>query len=209
MAQAGLCRFVDAYVDRSAFSVEDATPVLSRALGPGLGLRVHVGQFADVGGAEMAGALGAATVDHLENVERAGIDALAAAGARAVLLPVASFTLKQRPPPVAAPSARRACASWSRATRTPARRPPRARRSRSRSPCRGYGLTVAEAVLGATREAAASLGLTDVTGLIRPGMRADLALWDLDHENALVQPWGLTKARCALRDGRPIAGALP
>jgi imidazolonepropionase len=207
MAKAGLCRFADAYVDRSAFSVEDATPVLARAKDLGLGVRVHVGQFADVGGAEMAAAIGAATVDHVEHVAEAGIDALARAGVRAVLLPIASFTLKQRPPPVAALRAagvRLVVASDANPGTAPSESLPLA----LALAVQGYGLTVAEALLGATREAAASLGLGEVTGVIRAGMRADLALWDLEHEDAIVEPWGLSKVRCAVRDGRPIAGSL-
>jgi imidazolonepropionase len=208
MAQAGLCRFADAYVDRSAFSVEQATPVLARARDLGLGVRVHVGQFADVGGAEMAAAMGAATVDHVEHVGQAGIDALAKAGVRAVLLPVASFTLKQQPPPVAALRAAGVplvVASDANPGTAPTESLPLA----LALAVQGYGLTVAEALLGATREAAASLGLGGVTGLLRPGMRADMAIWDLDHENAIVQPWGVSRVRCTLRDGLPIAGSLP
>ena len=66
-----------------------------------------------------------------------------------------------------------------------------------------YGLSIAEAVLGATREAAASLGLDDV-GVIRVGARADLVVWDLPHEAALAQPAGTSRADLVLRDGRPI-----
>ena len=73
---------------------------------------------------------------------------------------------------------------------------------------RAYGLTPTEAILGATREAAASLGLADTCGVLRPGLAADLALWDLPHEAAIVQPWGVPRIRCVLRDGSPIVGAL-
>jgi imidazolonepropionase len=71
---------------------------------------------------------------------------------------------------------------------------------------RGYGLTVAEAILGATREAARALGLGEVTGGIRVGLRADVVVWDLPHENAIVQPWGCARAREVLREGVVIAG---
>ena len=70
IAAAGLARFVDAYVDRSAFSVDQARPVLERARELGLGVRVHAGQFADVGAAELAAELGAASADHLEQRRR-------------------------------------------------------------------------------------------------------------------------------------------
>jgi imidazolonepropionase len=207
IAAAGLARFVDAYVDRSAFSVAQARPVLARARELGLGVRVHVGQFADVGGAELAAELGAASADHLEQVGAAGVEALATAGVRAVLLPVASFTLRQDPPPIAAFRAagvRLVVASDANPGTAPTESLPLAMALAVRS----YGLTVPEAILGATREAAASLGLGEVCGASRIGLRADLAVWDLEHESGIVQPWGLPRVRCTLREGMAIVGVV-
>ncbi len=203
IAAAGLCRFVDAYVDRSAFSIADARGVLARARALGLGVRLHVGQFADVGGAELAAELGAATADHLENVGPAGIARLAEAGVRAVLLPVASYTLRQEPPPVVALRAAGVplvVASDANPGTAPTESLPLA----LALAVRGYGITVAEAILGATREAAASLGLEGITGCLRAGLRADVVVWDLPHERAIVQPWGTPRTRVVVRDGAAI-----
>jgi len=207
IAAAGLAVFVDAYVDRSAFSVADARPVLRRARELGLGVRLHAGQFADVGAAELAAELGAASADHLEQIGLPGIEAMARAGVRAVLLPVASFTLRQDPPPVAALRAAGVplvVASDANPGTAPTESLPLALALAVRS----YGLSVAEALLGATREAAASLGLAATTGVLREGLAADLVLWDLPHERAVLQPWGLSRARCTLRAGAVIAGHL-
>ena len=204
----GLMQFVDAYVDRSAFSVAEARPVLEKARALGLGVRIHAGQFADVGGAELAAELGAASADHLEHVGRAGVEAMARAGVRAVLLPVASFTLKQEPPPVAA--LRAAGVSLVVASdANPGTAPTESLPLALALAVRGYGLGAAEVILGATREAAASLGLAGTTGSLCPGLAADLVLWDLPHENALLQPWGVGRALATLRDGEVIAGSLP
>lgn len=207
IAAAGLCRFVDAYVDRSAFSVDQARPVLARARALGLGVRLHAGQFADVGAAELAAEVGAASADHLEVIGPRGVGALAAAGVRAVLLPTASFTLRQEPPPVAALRAAGiplVVASDANPGTAPTESLPLA----LALAVRGYGLTPAEALLGATREAAAALDLADTAGALRPGLRADVVLWDLPHEHAILQPWGLSRARAVLRDGAVISGTL-
>jgi imidazolonepropionase len=202
-----LAVFVDAYVDRSAFSVAEARPLLRRARELGLGVRIHAGQFADVGGAELAAELGAASADHLEQIGPRGIEAMARAGVRAVLLPVASFTLKQDPPPVAALRAAGVplvVASDANPGTAPTESLPLA----LALAVRGYGLGVAEALLGATREAAASLGLGDVTGALRAGLAADLAVWDLPHENAVMEPWGLSRVWATLRAGVTSGNAL-
>ena len=91
----GLAHFVDCYVDQNAFTVEEARFVCAGAKAAGLGIRMHVGQFADVGAAELCAELGARSADHLEHVGPAGIAALAKARVAAVLLPLASFTLGQ------------------------------------------------------------------------------------------------------------------
>jgi len=203
IARAALARFVDVYVDANAFTVDEARAVCVSARAQHLGIRLHVGQFADVGGAELAAALGAASVDHLEHVSPAGIEALARAGVAAVLLPVASFTLAQPSPPVAA--LRKAgvplvVASDANPGTAPTESLPLALALAVRS----YGLSPEEALLGATRLAAASLGLRD-RGSIHEGARADLVFWDLPHERAIAQPWGGPKTYRVLRAGRDIA----
>jgi imidazolonepropionase len=195
-----LARFVDAYVDRDAFTVDEARSVCDAALAAGLGVRLHVGQFADVGGAELAAELGAASADHLEHVSPAAIEALARAGVAAVLLPVASFTLGQPPPPVTALRAAGVplvVASDANPGTAPTESLPLA----MALAVRNYGLSVDESILGATRHAAASLGLHD-RGMLRSGARADVVVWDLPHEHAIVQPWGVSMARRVIIGGR-------
>ncbi|HEY8090436.1 MAG TPA: imidazolonepropionase [Polyangiaceae bacterium] len=200
VAAARLARFVDAYVDASAFTVDEARLVGEAGRAAGLGVRLHVGQFADVGGAELAASLAAASVDHVEHVSAAGIDALAGASVAAVLLPVASFTLGQSPPPVRAlrdAGVRLVVASDANPGTAPTESLPLA----LALAVRAYGLTPVEALVAATRDAAISLGLPD-RGVLRAGARADLVVWDLPHEQAIVQPWGTSKARTVVVAGR-------
>jgi imidazolonepropionase len=202
VARERLATFVDAYVDANAFTVAEARTVGSAARAAGLGVRLHVGQFADVGGAELAAELGAASVDHVEHVSPAGIAALARAGVSAVLLPVASFTLAQAPPPVRqlrAAGIRLVVASDANPGTAPTESLPLALALAVRS----YGLTPDEALWAATRDAAASLGLPD-RGVLRAGARADLVVWDLPHEHALVQPWGVPRTHAVLVGGQRV-----
>jgi imidazolonepropionase len=205
-AARALMRYVDAYVDANAFTVAEAERLGDAARSAGLGIRLHVGQFADVGGAALAARLGAATADHLENVAAADIEALARAGTRAVLLPVASFTLAQAPPPIdllRSAGIPLVVASDANPGTAPTESLPLA----IALAVRIYGLHPDEALAGATREAAQSLGLGHRVGVLRQGFDADLVLWDLPHEHALVQPWGTPKAKLVMRQGRVLVPA--
>jgi imidazolonepropionase len=207
-AEARLAEFVDAYVDASAFGVAEARVVGRAAKDAGLAVRLHVGQFADVGGAELCAELGAASADHLEHVGDEGIAGLARAGTSAVLLPMASFTLGQAPPPVAklrAAGVPLVVASDANPGTAPTESLPLALALAVRM----YGLSPAEALLGATRLAAVSLhrfgnGAREQRGALVVGASADLVMWDLPHEIALVQPWGTSRARRVLRDGHVL-----
>lgn len=203
IAAEGLASYVDVYVDRAAFSVEEARPVLRRARDVGLGVRLHVGQFADVGGAELAAEFGAASVDHVEHIGASGIDALARASVAVVLLPTASLTLGQTPPPVKAfRDAGLALVVASDAN--PGTAPTESLPLAMALAVRTYGLSVAETIAGVTSRAAASLGLEGECGMLRKGLRADIVLWGLPHENALVQPWGTSRTLAVYRDGRRV-----
>ncbi len=206
IAAEGLARFVDVYVDRAAFSVDEAGPVLRRAREAGLGLRLHVGQFADVGGAELAAEVGASSVDHVENIGPSGIDALAREGVHAVLLPIASLTLGQSPPPIAALRAA-GIPLVVASDANPGTAPTESLSLAMALAVRTYGLSINECLLGVTAHAASSLSLGHECGMLRKGLRADVVLWDLPHENALVQPWGVSRTIRVLRDGVPMSFA--
>lgn len=202
VAKEGLASFVDAYVDANAFTVEEARRLARKARELGIATRLHVGQFADVGGAELAADVGALSADHLENVGAKGIAALASAKVAAGLLPLACFTLAQTPPPVA--ELRRAGVPLVVASdANPGTAPTESLPLALAFAVRTYGLRPHEAILGATRIAAESLGLPN-RGTIRRGSRADFVAFAFPHEMCILQPWGVAAATRVVRDGATI-----
>ncbi|MDO9021495.1 MAG: imidazolonepropionase [Deltaproteobacteria bacterium] len=195
----GDARFIDAYVDGPGFSVAECAPTLERARALGLRARLHVGQFEDVGGAELAAALGAASADHLEHVGDAGLRAMAAAGVTAVLLPGAAFSLGQ-----AMPDARRMRALGVAVALATDNNP-------GTSHCdalplmaafgvRQMGLSTVEAWFAITAAAAECLDLGD-RGRLVPGARADVAVLDLPGWEALPYMLGSPRALATVSGG--------
>ena len=64
--------------------------------------------------------------------------------------------------------------------------------------CTLFRLTPAEALAGMTRHAARALGLHD-TGTLRPGLRADLAIWDVERPAELAYRLGARPLHEVLR----------
>ena len=176
----GLIDAVDAYCERIAFSREQTARVFDEAKRLGLPVKLHAEQFSDCGGAALAATYGALSCDHLEYVSAEGVAAMAAAGTVAVLLPGAFYALGEtRAPPVDA--LRRSGVPIAIATdHNPGSSPTLSLRLMLNMACTLFRLTALEALRGATVQAARALGLCD-RGRLAPGLRADFAVWDLEH----------------------------
>ncbi|MEE2756814.1 MAG: imidazolonepropionase [Myxococcota bacterium] len=93
VAAGGLADFCDVFVEKSAFTVEEAEKILHAAQQVGLKPKLHADQLSFGGGAELAGRVSATSADHLEYVSGDGIKSMRDAGTVAVLLPGASLFL--------------------------------------------------------------------------------------------------------------------
>ena len=183
--EAGLVDSVDGFCEGIAFSPAQIARVFDHAAALGLPVRLHAEQLSDLGGAALAASYGAMSADHLEYLSADGIAAMAAAGTVAVLLPGAFYTLHEtRKPPVDA--LREAGVPMAVATDcNPGTSPMTSLLLAMNMSATLFGLTPEEALAGATRNAAAALGLTDC-GTLEAGKRADIALWNIAHPAELT-----------------------
>jgi imidazolonepropionase len=173
-AVADVAKAIDVYVDRGAFTLAEGHRVLAAGKAMGLVVRVHAEQVTHTGAAAMAAELGASSADHLEHLDRAGIDAMARSGTTAVLLPGAMNYLSDPAPPVA--ELRKAGVPMAVATDfNPGTSPVRDLWTCATLATIQMGLTVEEALLAVTRHAALALGRQDI-GHLRVGSAAPLIL---------------------------------
>ena len=88
-----LAEYVDVFCESHVFSLAETARIVRAARALGLPARLHVDQLKDSGGAALAASLGAATADHLECTNSAGIQALKQANVQPVLLPGSVYAL--------------------------------------------------------------------------------------------------------------------
>jgi imidazolonepropionase len=196
----GLVDAVDGFCEGIAFSPAQVARVFEAARDLGLPVKIHAEQLSNLGGAAMAARFGALSADHLEYLDGAGVGAMADAGTVAVILPGAYYTLREtQAPPIAA--LRAAGVPMAVATDcNPGSSPMASLLLAMNMACTLFRLTPEEALAGVTREAARALGLDDC-GRIAPGLRADLAVWDVAHPAELAYRIGFNPLHARIFGG--------
>jgi len=94
VAAEDLAEWCDVFCDVGYFTPEESIAILEAGRRAGLKARIHADQLATSGGCRAAAHVGARSADHLVHVDESETDALASANVCAVLLPVAAFYLK-------------------------------------------------------------------------------------------------------------------
>jgi imidazolonepropionase len=94
VADEGLAEWCDVFCEEGVFTPGETRLILEAATRLGMRARVHADELALSGGSQVAAAIGAQSADHLIYVDEPSARALAARGVVATLLPAAAFYLK-------------------------------------------------------------------------------------------------------------------
>jgi imidazolonepropionase len=199
-----LAEWCDVFCDQGAFTPQESVAILSAGTRAGLKPRVHADELARSGGAEVAAKVGARSADHLIHIDEGGAAALAAAGTCAILLPAAAFYLKagrfaparmliERDVPVALGTDLNPGAGFSPSM-------PFA----ITLACFGMGMTLEEALVAATINAAWSLDRADSVGSLEPGKLMDAVIVD-GHLADLLRV-GRSPIRTVIKRGQILVG---
>lgn len=191
-------RWIDAFCEDGAFSVDEARAILEAGIARGLGVRMHAGQLGPSEGVRLAVELDAASVDHCTFLTAADVDALAGSATVATLLPGVEFSTRQP-----YPDARRlldAGATVALACDCN----PGSSYTTSMPLCialavREMGMTPAEALRAATLGGARALRRDDI-GHLGVGARAHLAILDAPSFVHLAYRPGVPLVRRVLAD---------
>ena len=172
---AELADFVDVFCDEGFFTVEDTDRILRAGAVCGLRPKIHANELAVSGGVQIGVKHGALSVDHLERTGDAEIEALRGSATMPTMLPGSSFFLGipfGRAKDFIGAGLGVALAS----DYNPGSSPSGDMRFVMALGCIRMRLTPVQALNAVTLNSAYAMGLSDITGSITVGKRADLLL---------------------------------
>ena len=176
--------FVDVFCDEGFFTVNDTDRILTAGAACGLRPKIHANELAVSGGVQVGVKHGALSVDHLERTTDAEIEVLRGSATMPTMLPGSSFFLGipfGRAKEFIGAGLGVALAS----DYNPGSSPSGDMRFVMALGCIRMRLTPIQALNAVTLNSAYAMGVSDITGSITPGKRADFIL---THPG-----WSLTK----------------
>jgi len=197
----GIARFCDIFCEEGVFTIAQGRRLLRAARSHGMGLKIHADEVNDLGGAGLAAELGAISADHLLAANSKNLEAMAAAGVIATLLPATAYSLRK---------------NYARARLMIEKKLPVALAtdcnpgsSLTESMPFVIGLAVlnmemtpAEALTGATLNAAYAIGIADRAGSLDAGKQADFLLLDGESPAILAYHAGVSPVASVYKKGR-------
>ena len=176
----GLVDAVDGFCETVALNVEQLKEVFDLAQKLNLPIKLHAEQLSHSGGVKLATSYDAISIDHLEYANEEDAKLMSNSGSVAVILPGAYYTLNEtQKPPIEL--FRKYKVPMAIATDcNPGSSPLTSILLAMNMASTLFKITPLEAFSGVTKHAADALSLKDL-GQIKPGMIADLAIWNLEH----------------------------
>ena len=197
----GLAEYCDIFVEEGAFSPSEARTILEQAKNQSLKLKLHAGEFNDIGGVELGVELGATSIDHLDYVSERGMELMAKNKTVGVLLPGVPFHLMTGK---YAPARKLIEAGVPIALATdfnPGSCPAFSMQMIMALACRQLRMTPAEAINAATINAAYALDRGERIGSIEVGKQADVIVLDIPRYQQLPYWFGLNLVTTVVKSG--------
>ena len=207
IAKEKLAEFCDVFCDRGAFTREQSRQILEAGKRHGLTPRVHAEQLTRTGAAQLGVQLGAASCDHLEQINSSDIAALSMSPTVATLLPGCDFHLGLNH---YAPARKLIDAGAIVALATdynPGTSPTVSMPMILSLACSQLRMTPAEAIAAATINAAYSLRRDQHIGSLGVGKFADLAVFEVADYREIPYYFGVNTCWMTIKRGVVVYAA--
>jgi imidazolonepropionase len=204
MAEHDVHLFCDVFCEAGVFDLEQTRRILQTAVSLGYRLKVHADEFEGLGGTKLAVELGAVSADHLVKTPDADIAALGAGETIAVGLPGTPFGLGHSEYTPAEKILEAGGALALATDLNPGTCWCESMQMVIALACRYMGLTQAQAVAAATRNAAHAIGRGDEVGSLEAGKQADLLILDVADYRQLGYRFGTNLVQRVFKAGQLV-----
>jgi imidazolonepropionase len=204
IARTGLAQFCDVFCDRDAFTVQQAGRILTAGIVCSLVPKIHAEQLSRTGASRLAIRLHAASADHLEQINRSDIRALAASEVACTLLPGCNFHLGQTQYAPARELIEAGAAVALATDFNPGTSPTPNMQMILSIACAALRMTPAEAIAAATINGAYALRRHSRVGSIEVGKFADFAAFDVADYREIPYYFGVNHCSFVMKRGTVI-----
>jgi imidazolonepropionase len=204
VSEGGIARFCDVFCEKNVFSVDQSRRILQAAGKAGLGLKIHADEVYDLGGAGLAAELQVTSAEHLLAASEKNLRAMAKQGVIGVLLPGTAYGLRK----AYAPARKMMEFGVPLAIATDC----------NPGPCYtesvpfifglaviNMNLSVSEALVAATLNAAYAIGMTKHVGSLDVGKFADFLLLDGEGPAVLAYHAGVSPVVKVFKRGELVS----
>ena len=200
-----LAEFADIFCEKNVFTVEQSRRFLTAAKNNGLKLKIHADEMYQLGGTELAVELGCTSADHLLQASDEGIKQLSQSDTVATLLPATAFCLKEE-------YARArymidsGCAVALATDFNPGSCFTNSIPLVIALAAINMNMTIEEIIAALTINAAASVGLSNITGSIEKGKKADIIILEYPSIHFLPYHAAVNIVETVIKNGKIVKG---
>ena len=200
---AHLAEFCDVFCEQGVFSAQESRRILEAGLRNGLAPKIHADEIAAVGGSTLAGQRPAVSAEHLIVCPPEGIEAMAAGGTVACLLPATSLYLGAEFAP-ALEMIRAGVPVALGSDFNPGSCPSVNLQLVMNLACLRYRMTPEQVLTAVTLNGAAAIRRADRIGSVERGKQADLVVWDAPDLDYLCYRMGSNLAKTVIKRGKIV-----
>lgn len=195
-----LAEFCDVFCEDSVFNVEQSKKMLLCGQKYGLKSKIHADEIEAIGGAVLAGELGAISAEHLIATNGQGIDSMAKGGVTAALLPATSFYLNKTYAPAREMIAKGIPVAIA-SDFNPGSCPSLNLQFAINLGYLKYRMLPEEILTATTLNAACAIDRGEVIGSIEVGKQADLVIWSASNFEMICYRFGSNQVKTVIKKG--------
>ncbi len=199
-----LAQYCDVFCEKGAFSPEQSMKILETAASHGMAPKIHAEQLSYSGGSKVAEKAGAISAEHLEYIPEDMIESFAQNDITAVLLPGASFFIRQDVYPPARDLLDKGVDIALATDCNPGTCYTENMGLIITLGVLEMGMTIEEVITAVTLNAAKALNLSETYGSLEKGKVMDALICDIPNYYHLVYNMGINHIKHVIKKGKTI-----